>query len=115
LFEERIITETLVIGAGAGGLMAAITVTDCGAHVTLCEKGNARLSGGIPSGNDHFVCYIRGIHKPSVRTKAINDLIGRIMADEDILFNRSVNFNIIYKFNSLEEGNHEKIALNVCL
>jgi len=93
LFEERIITDILVTGAGAGGLMAAITAADCGAHVTLCEKVNARRSGGISSGNDLFVCYIPGIHKPSVRTEAINDLMCRIMAEEDMLFNRNVNFN----------------------
>jgi succinate dehydrogenase/fumarate reductase flavoprotein subunit len=47
LTEERISTDVLVVGAGAGGMMAAISAADSGARVVLCEKGHARRSGGI--------------------------------------------------------------------
>jgi succinate dehydrogenase/fumarate reductase flavoprotein subunit len=49
---EKLKTDVLVIGAGAGGMMAAISAADEGVDVTLCEKGNARRSGGITAGND---------------------------------------------------------------
>ncbi len=71
LKEERITTDILVIGAGAGGLMAAISAADSGADVILCEKGNARRSGGIAGGNDHFWVYIPGFHKEQFRSNFI--------------------------------------------
>jgi succinate dehydrogenase/fumarate reductase flavoprotein subunit len=64
--EEKIETDVLVVGAGTGGMMAAIAAADGGAQVVLCEKGNAMRSGGIRGGNDHFLCYIPGIHTPAV-------------------------------------------------
>ena len=64
---EKLDTDVLVIGAGAGGMMAAISAVEQGAHVTLCEKGNARRSGGITAGNDHFLCYIPEIHGADAR------------------------------------------------
>ena len=67
LNEESITTDVLVVGAGTGGMMAAISAADGGAHVTLCEKGNAKRSGGIRGGNDHFMCYIPEIHGPAVK------------------------------------------------
>ena len=66
LTEERVSTDVLVVGAGAGGIMAAISAADSGARVILCEKGNARRSGGIGGGNDHFVCYIPGDSRTGV-------------------------------------------------
>ena len=60
--EERITADVLVIGAGTGGMMAAIAAADGGAQVILCEKGNVRRSGGIRGANDHFLCYIPHIH-----------------------------------------------------
>ena len=42
LNEERIDTDVLVLGAGAGGMMAAISAAEQGGSVTLCEKGAAR-------------------------------------------------------------------------
>jgi len=62
LTEERIDTDVLVVGAGTGGMMAAIAAADGGARVILCEKGHARRSGGIRGGNDHFLCYVPEIH-----------------------------------------------------
>lgn len=51
---EKLKTDVLVIGAGAGGMMAAICAADEGVDVTLCEKGNARRSGkmGEPGNTD---------------------------------------------------------------
>ena len=83
LREEKINTDILVVGAGAGGLMAAIGSADSGAKVVLCEKGNARRSGGIPGGNDHFRCYIPGIHSKAFRSNFIREITNRHMADED--------------------------------
>jgi succinate dehydrogenase/fumarate reductase flavoprotein subunit len=85
LQEEKIDTDILVVGAGGGGLTAAITAADCGARVTLCEKGNARRSGGITGGNDHFLCYIPQIHGPNLRDSFIKGLVGQSMADEDVI------------------------------
>ena len=48
LSEEMIKTDVLVVGAGTGGMMAAIGAADSGAQVILCEKGCARRSGGTP-------------------------------------------------------------------
>ena len=84
LIEERINTDVLVVGAGAGGLMAAISAADCGAAVILCEKGNARRSGGIGGGNDHFVCYIPEIHGPAFRDTFIKENMSEL-ADEDLV------------------------------
>ena len=68
---EKLKTDVLVIGAGAGGMMAAISAADEGVDVTLCEKGNARQSGGITAGTDHFFCYIPEIHGKDVRKNFI--------------------------------------------
>lgn len=101
LQEEQIDTDVLVIGAGAAGLMAAISAADCGAHVTLCEKGNARRSGGIPSGNDHFACYIPGIHKPSQRDKFIKDLLSKEAGDEDVVTRQvDLSYEVLKKWES---------------
>jgi len=35
---EKLKTDVLVIGAGAGGMMAAISAADEGVGVTLCEN-----------------------------------------------------------------------------
>ena len=85
LLEETIDTDVLVVGAGGGGLTAAITASDCGARVTLCEKGNARRSGGITGGNDHFLCYIPEIHGPALRKSFIKGIQDMGMADEDVV------------------------------
>ncbi|MBN1368290.1 MAG: FAD-binding protein [Dehalococcoidales bacterium] len=71
LQQELIKTDVLVIGAGAGGMMAAISAADTGAEVVLCEKGCTRRSGGIPGGNDHFYCYIPGVQSDSVKENMI--------------------------------------------
>ena len=71
---EKLDTDVLVIGAGAGGMMAAISAADQGVDVTLCEKGNARRSGGITAGNDHFFCYIPEIHGEAAREHFISSL-----------------------------------------
>jgi succinate dehydrogenase/fumarate reductase flavoprotein subunit len=85
LKEQQLDADVLVVGAGAGGMMAAITAADNGARVTLCEKGCARRSGGIPGGNDHFWCYIPGFHSPTYRTHAIKDLMTGGITDEDMI------------------------------
>ena len=77
-------TDVLVVGAGAGGLMAAISAADCGARVILCEKGNARRSGGIWSGNDHYCCYVPEIHGPAFRANFIKENLPDL-ADEDLV------------------------------
>jgi succinate dehydrogenase/fumarate reductase flavoprotein subunit len=84
LTEERISTDVLVVGAGAGGMMAAISAADSGARVILCEKGNARRSGGIGGGNDHFVCYIPEIHGSGFRDHFIRENMSDL-ADEDLV------------------------------
>jgi succinate dehydrogenase/fumarate reductase flavoprotein subunit len=85
LQEQYIDTDVLVIGAGGGGLTAAISAADKGAHVTVCDKGNARRSGGIYAGNDHFFCYLPGIHKPAVRENYIRETLNKGIADEDLV------------------------------
>lgn len=69
---EYLDTDVLVIGAGAGGMMAAITAADGKADVILCELGNARRSGGLMGGNDHFWCWIPHIHGKEMRQDFIN-------------------------------------------
>jgi len=81
---EKLKTDVLVIGAGAGGMMAAISAADEGVDVTLCEKGNARRSGGITAGNDHFFCYIPEIHGKDVRKNFIHSMIAESLMDADI-------------------------------
>jgi len=88
LQEERIDSDVLVVGAGAGGLMAAITAADGGAQVVLCEKGNTRRSGGITGGNDHFFCYIPEIHGKAVRENYIRENMNGRLVDEDIVTNQ---------------------------
>ena len=75
LKEERVEADVLVIGAGTGGMMAAICAADGGAQVVLCEKGNAKRSGGIRGGNDHFLCYIPGIHGPDVWENIVRNML----------------------------------------
>ena len=74
LTEEEINTDVLVVGAGAGGMMAAIGAADLGADVTLCEVGNARRSGGIMGGNDHFMCFVPEIHSPQIKEMMIRQI-----------------------------------------
>jgi len=69
--EIELTTDILVVGAGAGGMMAAIGAADAGSDVILCEIGNARRSGGIMAGNDHFWCYLPEIHDPAIKEKMI--------------------------------------------
>ena len=84
LLIEKLKTDVLVIGAGAGGMMAAISAADHGADVMLCEKGNARRSGGITAGNDHFFCYIPEIHGKGARESFIHSIITDSLIDADI-------------------------------
>ncbi|MBN2061896.1 MAG: FAD-binding protein, partial [Deltaproteobacteria bacterium] len=81
---EEFDTDVLVIGAGAGGMMAAISAADEGAAVILCEKGNARRSGGIFAGNDHFFCFIPEIHGADARENFVNSIMSGGMIDADI-------------------------------
>jgi succinate dehydrogenase/fumarate reductase flavoprotein subunit len=85
LKEERIHTDVLVIGAGAGGMMAAIMAAEAGADVTICEKGNTMRSGGLPGGNDHFYVYMPQIHAPEIKESFIRQSLARGIADEDLL------------------------------
>ena len=85
LLEEKIKTDVLVVGAGAGGMMAAITAADCGVEVTLCEKGHARRSGGITGGNDHFQCYIPEIHGLALKEDFVKESMKDGLADEDVV------------------------------
>jgi len=71
--EVELKADVLVVGAGAGGMMAAIGAADLGSDVILCEIGNARRSGGIMAGNDHFWCYLPEIHSPATKEKMIKD------------------------------------------
>lgn len=82
LQEQIVDTDVLIVGAGAGGMMAAISAADAGARVILCEKGNARRSGGLPGGNDHFFCFIPGIHDPVTKENFIRQSL--ISAEADI-------------------------------
>ncbi|MFC1861435.1 FAD-binding protein [Chloroflexota bacterium] len=101
LQEERIDTDVLVVGAGAGGLMAAITAADYGARVTLCEKGNAMRSGGIYGGNDHITCYIPGIHSPAVRERIKDRTLSRGFIDEDIVYKQiDLTCDVVKKWES---------------
>ena len=85
LSEAKIDTDVLVVGAGTGGMMAAISATDSGVDVTLCEKGNAKRSGGIAAGNDHFKCYMPEIHGPAVKENLVRDGMKDVLADEDVV------------------------------
>ncbi len=85
LTEEKISTDVLVIGGGAGGMMAAIMAAEAGADVTICEKGNVRRSGGLPGGNDHFYVYMPHIHSPEIKENFIRQSLARSIADEDLL------------------------------
>ena len=99
LSEEKIDTDVLVVGAGAGGMMAAISAAECGAKVTLCEKGNARRSGGLHGGNDHFMCYIPGIHTPDLREKYIRISLSRGMGDEEMIRKRiDLTYEVVKKW-----------------
>ena len=73
LQKESLDTDVLVVGAGAGGMMAAITASDGGANVILCELGNARRSGGLMGGNDHFFCWVPEIHGKEMREDFIRE------------------------------------------
>ena len=100
LTEERISTDVLVVGAGAGGMMAAISAADSGARVILCEKGNARRSGGIGGGNDHFVCYIPEIHGPGLRGDFIRENMSDL-ADEDLVCKFvDLSYHVLQKWES---------------
>jgi len=85
LVEESISTDVLVIGGGAGGMMAAIMAAEAGADVTICEKGNIRRSGGLPGGNDHFYVFMPHIHTPEIKENFIRQSLSRGIADEDLL------------------------------
>jgi succinate dehydrogenase/fumarate reductase flavoprotein subunit len=104
LQEETIDTDVLVVGAGAGGMMAAISAADVGANVTLCEKGNIRRSGGLMGGNDHFACYIPEIHGPAVKENFIRDRLYRDPAglvDEDLLRKQlDFSYDVLQKWES---------------
>lgn len=83
LTEEFHSCDVLVIGAGTGGMMAAIGAAESGARVMLCEKGHARRSGGITGGNDHFQCYIPGIHSPELKEAFLRQNL-QGLTDEDL-------------------------------
>jgi succinate dehydrogenase/fumarate reductase flavoprotein subunit len=59
-------TEVLVVGGGIGGLCAAISSARGGAATMVLEKADTRRSGSGATGNDHFACYIPGIHGPDI-------------------------------------------------
>jgi succinate dehydrogenase/fumarate reductase flavoprotein subunit len=80
---ERVDTDVLVVGAGTGGMMAAIGAADKGARVILCEKGNVKRSGGIRGGNDHFRCYIPYIHGPALRERFLRADVWSTDADTE--------------------------------
>jgi succinate dehydrogenase/fumarate reductase flavoprotein subunit len=103
LQEERINTDVLVVGAGTGGMMAAIGATDGGARVILCEKGSARRSGGIRGGNDHFLCWIPEIHGPlnqeSVRRSWM--IFGTTPFDRDVIKKiQELSYSVVQKWES---------------
>jgi len=101
LEEEKIDTDVLVVGAGAGGLMAAISAADSGASVTLCETGNARRSGGITSGNDHFYCYIPEIHGQALRKTLISNVQNMGRVSEDVASKLiDLSYDVIKKWES---------------
>lgn len=100
LREERISTDVLVIGAGAGGMMAAISAADSGAHVTLCEKGNVRRSGGLYGGNDHFVCYIPEIHGQAFRENFIRENMRGIIDEDQVGKFVDLTYNVLQKWES---------------
>jgi succinate dehydrogenase/fumarate reductase flavoprotein subunit len=101
LQEERIDTDVLVVGAGTGGMMAAIGAADCGASVILCEKGNAKRSGGIRGGNDHFMCYIPEIHGPAGRENILNTLDPGQPTDQDVFMKLwDLSYGVVQKWES---------------
>lgn len=85
LDEHIIKTDILIVGAGVGGMMAAIGAADSGAEVTICEKSNARRSGGLAGGNDHFYVYIPHIHGERIKENAVRAGIARGMIEEEIV------------------------------
>jgi len=51
-------TDVLVLGAGAGGSMAAIGAREQGARVLIVDKGVLESCGCIGAGNDHFTAHL---------------------------------------------------------
>ena len=54
--------DVLIVGGGLGGCLAAIKASEHDVKIILVEKANAKRSGSAGTGNDHFWCYIPGIH-----------------------------------------------------
>ena len=65
--------------------MAAVGAADAGSDVILCEIGNARRSGGIAAGNDHFWCYIPEIHGQAIKEKMIQHQMAVFGGQEDLV------------------------------
>jgi succinate dehydrogenase/fumarate reductase flavoprotein subunit len=100
LQEELINTDVLVVGAGAGGLMAAIGAADSGAKVVLCEKGNTRRSGGIPGGNDHYYCYIPGVQSIPTKEKTVKQFVTAGLPESLVRKWLDLSYDVLKKWES---------------
>jgi len=59
-------TDVLIIGGGIAGMQAAIAAAEKGVDVLVAEKADTRRSGCGGMGNDHFMCYIPGVHQETL-------------------------------------------------
>ncbi len=55
---ERLNTDILIIGGGAAGLNAAISVREAGHEVIIMDKAVIERSGHFAGGIDHFMAYL---------------------------------------------------------
>ncbi len=79
--------DVLVVGGGIGGLEAAAAAAKSGARTVVAEKANVRRSGCGANGNDHFLCYIPGVHESLDRAvrEVGNTLDGGPWVDQPLL------------------------------
>lgn len=71
---QMIQTDVLIIGGGIAGMQAAIAAAEHGASVLVAEKADTRRSGCGGMGNDHFMCYIPGVH-PETLDEAVQGVL----------------------------------------
>jgi len=96
-------TDVLIIGGGIAGLQAAIAAAEQGAKVLVAEKADTRRSGCGGMGNDHFMCYIPGVH-PETLDEAIQGVLKTMEGPwQDIKMLRillSRSFELVQKWES---------------
>ncbi|MDA4128843.1 MAG: FAD-dependent oxidoreductase [Thaumarchaeota archaeon] len=87
---EKVETDVLVIGAGVGGCMAALTASEAGVDVALVEKAWVDRSGQAGAGNDHIMAHLN--QGPNDNDEAVNK-----WAREDTLCDVSVFDKVVTK------------------